>query len=615
MNISINSLSLLSLYSFSPLTNGYKTAFIKSSINHFFPTIFYNVYNFQLEKSKFTKGIGQLLYNSPLISSVSATFEYNDIFYLNNNFSIINIPSNYSLVIIRDCQFIGITPLGDEYFISLPQGTIYPTLYITSCIFDSFRVSSTIIGIFSKATKITHICFSNIIRNRESNVIGFFIFNEVCGQTFTEFIYSSVSNCIEMESSKTKHCFNFASDSDKKGSFRLQCINVSNSKAQSVFRYIRTQCATLQMNTIASLNSRHIFYLESIENSNNYCGLSNFFDINISQYLFYQEMTNCKIIIDHCIFNNPNLNMRFFRGGRIDAIGCVFDFKMTDLMISCSNCIQMNNPTSVKLAHFSTGNYCLGVPNKNASGCQNGNCPSLNGCPTGAFSFNIGDVTYTEKYSNYDTFIPRTPSMTPTNAPTATPVETPTELPIEFPTEMHPESPIESSTESSDESSTESSDESSTESPTESSTESPTESSTETEIEVSMKSQIHSQAYTKNLTHDPDQFATISECTSETMLMSDGFGVNQDPTTPGKFNEFPKKKGINKTIIGIIIGVIALILIISIIIIMILIKKKRNKETTKEGIEQPETASIKALQSKDTKDFNDSTDEDIDFWL
>ena len=99
------------------------------------------------------------------------------------------------------------------------------------------------------------------------------------------------------------------------------------------------------------------------------------------------------------------------------------------------------------------------------------------------------------------------------------------------------------------------------------------------------------------------------------MLTNDENVVNPDSTASGNINESRKKKGTNFTIIGIIIGVIVLVLITIIIIITILIKKKRNNKSEKEDVRQPETASIKTSPSKETKHFNDSTDEDIDFWL
>ena len=150
----------------------------------------------------------------------------------------------------------------------------------------------------------------------------------------------------------------------------------------------------MKMNTMNSLTSTSLLQINA---DSVFCGISNFFNNNCSSYIFSVTSSN-SLTFDDCIFKNNKIKNIKNNEGKGVFINCVFDTSVTlyKSFIS-SNCRVENNPISHILAHFITENACIGVPNDNAFGCNDGNCPDSNGCSLNDFSFGSLDIAFTEK--------------------------------------------------------------------------------------------------------------------------------------------------------------------------------------------------------------------------
>lgn len=156
MNFTIMSLSVLSLYSISPIFVSNRNFISKSTINYFFClTIFLNQQYLEIEKTSFIHGIGSILH-SEHSESITEIFEKN--FDPDNSPNgLIDESTEKKLLIIRDCTFSLLS--GSNYLIKINNEK--STFYMTSCTFQKCQFSSGLQFIKSRATTYSHICFSD----------------------------------------------------------------------------------------------------------------------------------------------------------------------------------------------------------------------------------------------------------------------------------------------------------------------------------------------------------------------------------------------------------------------------------------------------------------------
>lgn len=111
-----------------------------------------------------------------------------------------------------------------------------------------------------------------------------------------------------------------------------------------------------------------------------------------SIFLSSSDYTKKRITIENCVFTLCNGGDDDLRNGCGDYI----------------NCTTSSDPIKNDLAHYVVENYCDGVVNKSAFGCNNDTCIDEKGCEPDTFKLPTGDDAYTEKHH------PEIDTLTPT---------------------------------------------------------------------------------------------------------------------------------------------------------------------------------------------------------
>lgn len=304
-NITLLSLSLSSVYSFSPLLVGNQNSFQHLSFyNYFFSTIIFNPQRLTLEKSRFYNGIGSLIVsNCVKIQNEDAYPEFIENSFNNDDFIVLTPPNEKSLVIVRDCIFSLIqytSSANEKYSKNLICIGSMITFYMTSCTFDSCKFNSPILNLNSWATTISHIGCSQLSTTQNSNSI--FLQSNTPGSSFFKFFYSTL----------------YGDNTDFGGvaSLWYQCTNISFFKLKgndrSITRFGQLSCISSLMNSYYSCNSYSITFFnlgdgKDTDRYNHYCGLTNFINnIHDKSIITLDLQSKTKITIDKCVFSNQD---------------------------------------------------------------------------------------------------------------------------------------------------------------------------------------------------------------------------------------------------------------------------------------------------------------------
>lgn len=419
MNFTIISLALSSLHSLSPLHAGQRYSIMKSSFKNFYsPILFLNQDYLSIEKSTFTHGVGSLIYvdNSDDIEEIKeGTYDSNN----KPDLSFNNI-QNKKLIIIRNCNFNEIN--SDQYLINLNSELL--TFYMTSCTFHNGYFKKGLQYLRSRATTISHICFS--YSGNCDHEDGLFIKTNTPSYSFFKMIYSTIVGVGQKLDAKSVLYLQTPS------SLRFQCMNISHFGINyadddiiASLKIVSPFCLNMLMNTFYKLDSNQIFNFNPQDGDkqyDHYIGMCNFYDNNYAGLIRIDSNHHAQVCIDDCVFKNNEVNCHdkyfVFPPNPIfglQIINCIFDvaFDRSNFPNDFyeANNIVRESPISKKLAHFIVEKICLGVENNDAFGCQNGTCPGDKGCADDAFNFKPDDVSYTEMYHpDIDT-----PTPVPTN--------------------------------------------------------------------------------------------------------------------------------------------------------------------------------------------------------
>lgn len=424
-NFTILSLSLSSVYCFSPLFTKSRVHLQQSRINYFYSDIIFNPQSLLLERSTFSHGLGSILLSDNTKKSISQTIEdMSDKVY---NGDIADFQLNYNngndVYIIRDCTFIKLKKYSN-ILIELTGGI---TVYVTSCVFQSCLMYSNIFKLNAKACTFSHICCSDLQKTGDSNNNGLFLYSETQGNSFFKFVYSTIFGNPKEVNSKNILYFN------GRCSIRYQCNNVSSFKLRydndgsitdqyTTLKLGSLDCVIMMMNTFSKLRGSRIVEINQQASDVayiQYISLSNFIELDFKDACFILDMNQEReLTIDNCVFeyigdsSNPSYIMRTndednLKG--IIVINCVLNKEPNKLNIEYNDCTVMAQPKSHTLAHFTVKDVCDGDLVVDAHGCQNGTCPESMGCPPGAFDFK-DDNKYTEKYHPDIDTPPPTPS-------------------------------------------------------------------------------------------------------------------------------------------------------------------------------------------------------------
>lgn len=403
MNLTAVSLSLLTLYSTSPLFTGNKLVIRESVFKYSISTLFYNPKTVKLQKNNFINSISPVLYlsNSKTLLYREA-FEYSDsIFSYPDN--IVHSEKNCS-VIIHDCSFVNYS-VSSSSIIKVSHATFY----MTSCTFINCVADyDPILKLNSRATTITHVCCT-FLEKEVSQDTNLFIESEVAENSFFQLIYSSFKGVNTDSYIRSNSMFLFQG----RGSLRYQCVNLSECDLSKALTSIAPLSLIFQMNTFYKINTNIILYLNIQGGSDyyyanlNYVGSTNFiYDSVDGEVVFLDMHVGTNITFDNCVFYlvpssySNNIAFRCENPEVIPlVINCFFD---EDIVIAFGNGgvnlvnkSVLNYPYFLDLAHYVVPGICDGEQKPNAYGCNNNECPSHVICIPDAFSFHPNDYTYT----------------------------------------------------------------------------------------------------------------------------------------------------------------------------------------------------------------------------
>lgn len=431
INLTLLSLSISSFYSLSPMITGSGIHIQHSSFKRLFPTLIYNPEKLLLEKSTFSFGTNAIIY----IFHPQINLRENEILYENKNYPLtdgtiyINNEKFDGLLIIHDCHFNQIIVPDNKPMITISG---YPTFYMTNCVFISCASHNGLLDISTRATKITHICCSNLTHTGTVNNKYLFMYAKPPRDSFFQFVYSTIFGIYENSNS------DYILRQQGPAATKLQCLNFSSFKSKYIMHFTSPECLNLIMNTFDTFTSyEHTFFFNFQDGDagsryKHYVAFCNFKNIKYSnQYnLICLDMNdNTKFSVDSCFFfdcrrldwdDQTYYNFISFNGEKKQILveNCVFDIQFSfasginNPYLEVKNTKVDSNAEIPTLAHFVTENACLGEEIE-AFGCQNHSCPDLRGCKPEAFEFNEskGDIIYTEIFhEGFDT-----PTPTPTN--------------------------------------------------------------------------------------------------------------------------------------------------------------------------------------------------------
>ena len=435
LNITILSLSASRIYSFSPVITGHNILAKQSSFRYFFPTIFYNPNNFQIESSFFSYGFGSLIHlereNKEQLEvfpspSPNPTFtppirNHFGEEHTNSNYTIFYYPKPSCICRIIDCHFLGIimNNKNSRSFINLhDDGQNFPfsTFYMTSCVIDSCTsYYDAFIRLASRATTISHICCSNMIKKYDDSDEQYqrkaiFLYDNVAKDSFLKFYYSTIFGNNEESSAL---CAIYLAGN---AAIRYQCINVSKfnikyiddqHQYRNILNIEASSCLNMLMNTFYDLYAQFVFRFNPQDGDygfNHYLGFTNFESSRFKDFCIYTSMhSHTYFNISDCVFtklSNNYIIRNTDSSSYIYMSNCIFDdYVRTDYDLT--NCLFYNtsiveNPKTHHNLFFVTENYCRGERPEHAYGCQNDTCPDNIGCAPGKFEFTFGDIPYTQ---------------------------------------------------------------------------------------------------------------------------------------------------------------------------------------------------------------------------
>lgn len=404
MNITILSIYLSSMYSFSPLLTGQNTIIRLSNFKYFTQVILFNPLKLELNNNKFSFGLNSILISENINKNLlDETQELKDLYYNQTNYKEINFDKD-KLNIIRDCVFNEI--YSNSYPLIRISGN--PTAYITSCLFSSCKSSNGILELNSKSITISHICCSNLtsISNNENVILFLKVSSDT--ESFVQLIYSTIFGTADQKS-KFKNIISLGN----KLATRYQCINVSNFKQatsselrSSICALNAPKCVNMLMSSFINFSAHNALYLGLQDGDvkySHYVDQCNFINKNFAIKIYLDLNQNTRIYFDKCIFSSE-YEISFVdnppgSGSNICIKNCFFnkDTTFSNYYKTYSNTV-ISNLTPIPLAHFITTNKCIGEKVENAYGCNNNTCPDNQGCGEDDFSFKSGDVTYSLKF-------------------------------------------------------------------------------------------------------------------------------------------------------------------------------------------------------------------------
>ena len=132
LNLTTLSLSLTSIYSFSPLFSGQRLFFEKTTISYNFPLIFLYPYQLQVQKSIFSHGLGAFIHSDFVANDY---YQDKDFDFISGSSPIRFTDSKKELIVIRDCNFLEIKYQSYGNYITISQSK---TFYITDCTFYKY---------------------------------------------------------------------------------------------------------------------------------------------------------------------------------------------------------------------------------------------------------------------------------------------------------------------------------------------------------------------------------------------------------------------------------------------------------------------------------------------
>ena len=287
MNITIASLSLSSLDSFSPLFCNLKLHIEKLSFRYYVPTLILNP--IKIHKSEITNGIGSIIISKN--DKNYKNFEqdkFTDLTFDDSNFTYIE--NQEQLIFISDCKFIKIAIYSNPLIFHHDA-----VFYMTKCIFNTIQVYRAILDIDIFSTTITHICFSNLTIVSSSDGI---LRADFPGETFFKFIYSTIYEFNDEYMNSDVFTLNGRS------SFQYQCVNISITKSYYLMRLYGPLCCSMFMNTFYRCESR-ITILMNIQEyypSMHSIGYSNFIHNKWNECLFQYDMhAGSQTSLENCV--------------------------------------------------------------------------------------------------------------------------------------------------------------------------------------------------------------------------------------------------------------------------------------------------------------------------
>lgn len=211
-------------------------------------------------------------------------------------------------------------------------------------------------------------------------------------------------------------------------SFKFQCLNVSDFSINDIednyiVDLVSPVCFSMLMNTFHDLSAYGII----INNNNNqnaekafFFGYSNYINNYFTKgCLCLKVNTQLKVIVSDSAFTCKQgskdnfINKLEGHDDMVMIINCFFGTDLGDRNHQWATYEGggiTSSPTLNYLAHYVVPDYCQGVANVSAYGCNNDTCPADMGCSADAFKFPAGGLSYTEKF--HDDINTPTPSPT-----------------------------------------------------------------------------------------------------------------------------------------------------------------------------------------------------------
>ena len=364
----------------------------------------------------FRQGFGSILYDKKInFLSIDEEFDFSS---STEDAEIkIDIPNNAKLATIRHCVFYKLKDSSNLIAI-----TDQISFYMTSCTFIQCTCTKTVIDVKAKLATFSHICVSDLRPKGSFDYDGVLFLKSNTVDSYLKFIYSSFYG----GSTNYDRCACLC-DFQGKSSIRYQCINTSffkiSKEGSSILKFTAPSCLNMIMSTFYKLESSCNIFINVQESAddvyNQYVEMTNFVNNNFYDFLFLIDFKdNKKMYFNLCIFRNENGNSKYFKirnpssRSKVFFVNCEFDKNINDdsqdygiwiendnqrnYVVEYQDCITKANPETKVLAHYIVEDYCEGVNNSNAYGCQNNTCPDGFGCPPEAFKPKPGDYTFKE---------------------------------------------------------------------------------------------------------------------------------------------------------------------------------------------------------------------------